>query len=201
MRTFRMAPRTDALASWAPTPASETAFGLPIGAISVGQVQHFGSHLGGPQRDLCGGHHRAPQLGAAGCALLVRFPGEASRRHHRLVGGGILLGQALQQLQARNGAVTQLAQRLLVGCRIGPADGQLGDHRHQRGAHGAGERGGRATARYRLAAGEAGGQLVEGKPCQLGGLRVSCARIGRAVGAVPSRLAAQIVRARLAAHG
>ena len=65
-----------------------------------------------------------------------------------------------------------------MGCRISPANGQLGDHGHQRGAHGSGQRRGRAAARYRLAAGEAGGQLIEGKPCQVGGLRISCARIG-----------------------
>jgi hypothetical protein len=101
--------------------------------------------------------------------MFVGLLRQATRSHHRLVGGGILLGQALQQVEPSGGAVTDLAQRLRMGLGIGPADGQLGDHRHQRGADGAGQGGGGTTARYRLAAGETGGQLGEGQAREIGG--------------------------------
>ena len=68
---------------------------------------------------------------------------------------------------------------------IGSADGQLGDHRDQRGAHGAGQRRRSHRPRDRLAAGESGGQLTEGQAREVGGLRVSRVRIGKAEGAVP----------------
>ena len=90
---------------------------------AVGQVEHLGRHLGGPQRDLGGARPwRGPAQRPRVARCCVGFLGQAARRDHRLRRRRrpARPGRS-SSVAVRHRVVTQLAQRLLV---LGAASGR-----------------------------------------------------------------------------